>query len=187
MMNRYVKKMAVATGLMFTVLTGALWAHGNVTPQKVDITGLEPLLGDQWVEQNPYYGNAKAVQIGEGAYAQNCAMCHGMGAVSGGIAPDLRATFADLVENPDEPEGKYEIPDGDELFASRVVNGVVRNGAVYMPAMADKISQEALWSIWAFVSTLCSPDQVDADNDECAEVGDTKLKVKSHLVHLYQK
>jgi cytochrome c-550 PedF len=174
-------------GLGLALGTALAWAHGNVTPQKVDIAGLEPLLGEEWVEENPYYGNAKAVEIGERAYAQNCAMCHGMGAVSGGIAPDLRATFVDMVDNPDAEDGKYENLYGDELYAMRVINGVVRNGAVYMPKMSEKISQEALWSIWTFISTLCSPNMVDAEDGQCTEVGDTKLKVKTHLVHLYNR
>jgi len=51
-------------------------AHGDVTPQAVDTTGLEPL-GDEWRTSNPYRGNETALEIGTSAYAQNCARCHG--------------------------------------------------------------------------------------------------------------
>ena len=65
------------------------YAHGNVTPQGVDTTGL-PKVGDKWLEQNPYRGNKLALTVGTSAYNQNCARCHGIEAISGGIAPDLR-------------------------------------------------------------------------------------------------
>lgn len=119
-------------------VAGQVWAHGDVTPQNVDIAGLE-VLGEEWVEENPYRGNELAIEIGQSAYAQNCARCHGLDAISGGIAPDLR-----------ELEPGF---DGDEWFAYRVINGAVRNGVPYMPKMADFLSQEALWSIRAWLET----------------------------------
>ena len=42
--------------------TSAL-AHGDVVPQAVDTTGLEPL-GKDWKESNPYRGNERAIEIG---------------------------------------------------------------------------------------------------------------------------
>jgi cytochrome c-550 PedF len=117
----------------------ALWAHGDVAPQAVDTTGLT-VLGKEWKEENPYRGNAKAIEIGKSAYNQNCARCHGLGAVSGGIAPDLRKL----------PAGK----EGDEWFSYRVREGAIRNGITYMPKMADYLSQEALWAIRSWLDTV---------------------------------
>ncbi len=117
--------------------------HGNVTPQGVDLRGLEPL-GEEWLDVNPYREDHEqhelAVDIGSSAYNQNCAGCHGLEAKSGGIAPDLRE-----LEN-----GDY----GDEWYKERVVNGSVRNGRVLMPKMADFLSQEALWAIRAWLETV---------------------------------
>lgn len=118
-------------------------AHGNVTPQAVDTKGLDPL-GKEWRDTNPYrepYANHKlAVDIGASAYNQNCARCHGLEAKSGGIAPDLR---------------KLELgAEGDEWFKERVINGAVRDGAVYMPKMADYISQEGLWAIRTYLESV---------------------------------
>ncbi len=118
--------------------SGALWAHGDVTPQAVDISGLDKL-GEEWLEENPYRGNERAIEIGKSAYAQNCARCHGLDAISGGIAPDLRELETGL--------------DGDEWFVYRVRNGAVRNGVPYMPKMADFLSQESLWAIRAWLET----------------------------------
>ena len=71
--------------------TAAL-AHGDMVPQSVDTSSL-PQLGTKWLESNPYSsgdGHKEALRIGSSAYNQNCARCHGLEAVSGGIAPDLR-------------------------------------------------------------------------------------------------
>jgi len=115
------------------------FGHGDVTPQAVDTKGLKPL-GDKWVEVNPYRGDKRAVQIGSSAYNQNCARCHGLEAVSGGIAPDLRYL----------PEGK----EGDEIYIVRVRQGAVRDGRVYMPKYEGILSQEALWTIRAYLDTV---------------------------------
>ncbi|PKL95585.1 MAG: cytochrome c-550 PedF, partial [Gammaproteobacteria bacterium HGW-Gammaproteobacteria-9] len=122
--------------------SGLVMAHGDVTPQAVNTKGL-PALGEEWLEENPYRAPSEhhdlAVQIGSSAYNQNCARCHGLEAISGGIAPDLR-----------ELEASY---DGDEWYKERVINGAVRDGAVYMPRMADTLSQEALWAIRTYIES----------------------------------
>ncbi|QDR26994.1 cytochrome c-550 PedF [Pseudomonas aeruginosa] len=124
-------------------LSSLALAHGDVTPQAVDTKGLEPL-GKEWRDTNPYrkpYAKHDlAVEIGASAYNQNCARCHGLEAKSGGIAPDLR-----LLETGAE---------GDEWFKERVINGAVRDGAVYMPKMADFISQEGLWAIRSYLESV---------------------------------
>ncbi|WP_165664794.1 cytochrome c-550 PedF [Metapseudomonas otitidis] len=124
-------------------LSGLALAHGDVVPQAVNTVGLEPL-GKEWRETNPYRApyekNALAVEIGSSAYNQNCARCHGLEAKSGGIAPDLRYLETDA--------------SGDEWFKERVINGAVRDGAVYMPKMADFLSQEALWAIRAYLESV---------------------------------
>jgi cytochrome c-550 PedF len=124
--------------VMLLVYAAGLWAHGNVTPQPIDTSSL-PQLGEAWLEQNPYEGNDAATELGASAYNQNCARCHGLGAVSGGIAPDLR-----LLPPDDE---------GDAWFVMRVRNGAVRNGVTYMPKFEGILSQEALWAIRAWLVT----------------------------------
>ncbi len=119
-------------------LSLAAHAAGSATPQAVNTDGLDPL-GEEWREQNPYSGNELAIQIGASAYNQNCARCHGIDAISGGIAPDLRLL----------PEGA----EGDEWFAYRVQNGAIRNGITYMPKMSEYLSQEALWAIRSWLET----------------------------------
>jgi mono/diheme cytochrome c family protein len=64
------------------------WAHGDVTPQAVDTKDLP-----SWAPTGaPRTRTAarRAIKVGTSAYNQNCARCHGLEAISGGIAPDLR-------------------------------------------------------------------------------------------------
>ncbi len=118
---------------------GAVIAHGDVTPQAVDTTGLKAV-GTEWLKANPYRGDKTAIHIGASAYNQNCARCHGLGAESGGIAPDLRYL----------PAGD----EGDEIFLGRVRHGSTRDGRVYMPPFEGIFSQEAMWAIRAWLETV---------------------------------
>ena len=79
------KKITLAL-LATTILA---FGHGSVTPQAVDTKSLKPL-GAEWLSENPYKGDEKAIALGKYAYSENCARCHGLDGISGGIAPDLR-------------------------------------------------------------------------------------------------
>jgi cytochrome c-550 PedF len=130
----------LAAILSVTILgaAGTALAHGDVTPQPVNTKGLKNL-GKAWAKENPYRGNKRAIEIGSSAYNQNCARCHGLEAISGGIAPDLRYL----------PTGV----EGDEWFVERVRQGAVRDGRVYMPKFEGVLSQEALWTIRSYLDT----------------------------------
>lgn len=125
--------------LALLATTMLAFGHGSVTPQAVDTKELKPL-GAEWLEQNPYKDNAVAIKVGEHGYSENCARCHGLGAVSGGIAPDLRF-LDDGIE-------------GDEWFIERSRGGAVRNGNVYMPPFEGVLNQEAMWAIRAYIMSL---------------------------------
>ena len=114
-------------------------SHGDVQPQPVDTTGLKPL-GEEWVMINPYRDDKLAIEIGSGAYNQNCARCHGLEGRSGGLSPDLRFLEADA--------------DGDEWYVERVRNGVTQNGITKMPAFGELLGQEALWAIRSYIDSL---------------------------------
>ena len=130
--------------LALTLACGAAsaMAHGDVVPQAVDTSSL-PQLGSKWLEANPYSKGAaqkEALRIGSSAYNQNCARCHGLEAISGGIAPDLR--YLEL--------GKT----GDEWFLERIRHGKKNSeGTTIMPAFEGVFSQEAMWAIRAFLES----------------------------------
>ncbi len=134
------------------LVAGSAWAHGDVTPQAVDTKSL-PQLGADWRSANPYRGDEKAIRIGSSAYNQNCARCHGLEAVSGGIAPDLRKLDNDCVSLKDEKKKAACVKEVDEYYTGSVRRGKVRNGAVYMPPFEGIISQEGVWAIKAYLET----------------------------------
>ena len=95
-------------------------AHGDVSPQPVNT---DPV----------------ALEIGSSGYSQNCARCHGLQVISGGLSPDLR-----YLEKGDE---------GDEWFIERIRNGATINGITRMPAFEGTLSQEAMWAIRTYVES----------------------------------
>jgi cytochrome c-550 PedF len=140
--------------LAVTVLVAApeAQAHGDVTPQAVDTKGL-PTLGSDWKPENPYRGNAAAAKVGSSAYNQNCARCHGLEAVSGGIAPDLRKLDNDCAGLRVAARKASCVAEVDTYFATTVRRGKVRNGAVYMPPFEGILNQEATWAIKSYLET----------------------------------
>jgi len=127
-------------------------AHGDVTPQAVDTHSLPPL-GNELRTENPYRGLAEAVKIGFSAYTQNCARCHGLEAVSGGMSPDLRELDSECVDQKDEVKKKACFKEVDEYFMTVVMKGKVRNGVEKMPSYKATFNQEAVWAIKTYLET----------------------------------
>jgi len=142
---------AAVTALL-AAAAAAVFAHGDVTPQAVDTTGL-PSLGADWKPENPFRADGTAIRIGTSAYNQNCARCHGLEAISGGIAPDLRKLDNDCVSLKDAKKKAECVAEIDQYFSGTVRKGRVRNGAVYMPPFDGVLSQEAVWSIKSYLET----------------------------------
>ena len=132
----------VAALAVFTITqNGPILAHGDVTPQPIDVTGLPPLKEGDWLTTNPYSGNATAIEIGSSGYNQNCARCHGLQVISGGLAPDLRYLEKGQV--------------GDEWFIERIRHGARKSdGATVMPAFEGVFSQEAMWAIRSYIESI---------------------------------
>ncbi len=139
MIFRNASVLRILSAAALTVAANLAMAHGDVVPQAVDTSSLKQL-GKDWLPKNPYLGNKEAIRIGDSAFNQNCARCHGLGAVSGGIAPDLRYL----------PAGE----EGDEIFMQRIRKGATRDGRVYMPPFEGILSQEAMWTIRAWLETV---------------------------------
>jgi cytochrome c-550 PedF len=135
--------MTAAALLAVAICISRALAHGDVTPQPVDTTGLDPL-GEEWRKTDPYRGNPVALKIGASGFNQNCARCHGLQAVSGGLAPDLR--YLDKADA------------GDEWFLNRIRHGYTQNGMTKMPAFEGILSQEAMWAIRTYLDSRYDGD-----------------------------
>ena len=130
--------------LFFGAQAALVLAHGDVTPQAVNTESLPPL-GEEWRETNPYRGDAEAIRVGDSAYNQNCARCHGLEAISGGMTPDLRKL--------NDPAEYIDMEESDQWFMSRIRHGAVVDGRVYMPPFEGILSQEAMWAIRSYLDT----------------------------------
>jgi cytochrome c-550 PedF len=137
-MNSMFRTFTAAAALASLLAASTVFAHGDVVPQAVDVSTLKPL-GAEKAKSNPYRGDKEALRIGTSAYNQNCARCHGLEAISGGIAPDLRNLDLDA--------------DTDVYFLESVLRGKVRGGNVYMPPFEGILSQEAIWAIRTYTDS----------------------------------
>jgi cytochrome c-550 PedF len=145
----------------------AALAHGDVSPQPVD-TGNLPKLGEEWLTENPYRAEtagqpvwAEAVTLGSSGYNQNCARCHGLEVISGGLAPDLRYLEAE----------EY----GDEWFMERFQTGSTQNGITKMPAFGELLGQEAAWAIRTYVETRPDDGAMDDFAEDLKAMRDTLI------------
>lgn len=153
-LERHRTEVRVAAGIAVCALAawaGTAIAHGDVVPQAVDTSSL-PKIGEAWLSENPYSGNEAAIRVGSSAFNQNCARCHGLEAVSGGIAPDLRKLDNDCATQKGA-EQKSCVKDNDEYFLTTIRHGRSRNGAVYMPPFEGTFNQEAMWAIKAYLES----------------------------------
>ncbi len=155
------------TAAGFALLAGAsvVLAHGDVAPQPVNTDAL-PDVGEEWLIENPYRDMETdvwqaAVDIGASGYNQNCARCHGLGAVSGGLAPDLRYLEAE----------EY----GDEWYMERFIYGYTQNGITKMPAFGDLLGQKAAWAIRTYIETRPDDEVMEEVTPELKQVRDQLL------------
>ena len=162
-MNVFASSIFKWSGLALCLSTafwsGTLMAHGEVLPQSVDTKTL-PQLGSKWLDANPYSSgpaNKEALRIGTSAYNQNCARCHGLDAISGGMSPDLRKLDSECTDIADMAKKAVCFKEMDDFFMATVRRGRVRDGRVYMPPFEGTLTQEAIWSIRTFLETRREP------------------------------
>ena len=149
-----------ATNLLLAMACGTVLAHGDVVPQAVDTSTL-PQLGAKWLDANPYSvgpAQKEALRIGTSAYNQNCARCHGLEAISGGIAPDLRKFDQDCTGLADVQKKNACFKEMDDYYMATVRRGRTRDGRVYMPGFESTLSQEAIWAIRTYLETRRTTD-----------------------------
>lgn len=158
------KRTRILTTLAVLSIAGMAFAHGDVAPQPVNTDTL-PDVGEEWLTENPYRAEAageevwrKAVEIGSSGFNQNCARCHGLGAVSGGLAPDLRYLEAE----------EY----GDEWFVERFQHGYTQDGVTKMPAFGELLGQKAAWAIRTYIETRPEDGALDDHTARLQEIRD---------------
>jgi len=116
----------------------------------VDQSGLPPLGAE--VRTNPYRANTRAIEVGQSAFNQACARCHGIDAnPAGAPAPDLRQLNR-YCRRIGEPAVQAAcLADNDAYFSKTVANGKTIVGVMHMPPWKNVLSPELVWAIQAFV------------------------------------
>lgn len=148
----------------FSLAAGSAIAAGlPLTIEAVNTDAL-PDVGEEWLTENPYRDMGpevwkSAIDIGSSGFNQNCARCHGLGAISGGLAPDLRFLEAE----------EY----GDEWFVERFRDGYTQNGTTKMPAFGELLGQKAAWAIRTYIETRPDEQAVEEVSAELKSIRDT--------------
>ncbi|MGH0032016.1 MAG: PQQ-dependent dehydrogenase, methanol/ethanol family [Myxococcota bacterium] len=112
-----------SVGRMLTFALG-----GSVPPPET-----LPLHAGPPVPALPNRAGPEVVKAGGDLFHRWCAVCHGIGAVSGGVLPDLR----------------YSSPETHERFADIALGGIYQDRG--MPSFASRLSPEELATIQAYV------------------------------------
>jgi mono/diheme cytochrome c family protein len=141
-------------GLLALCLALAVPAAEVAVAPVLDLSGL-PALGDGWLKGNPYRGSVRALAVGQSAFNQSCARCHGADAspVGGAPAPDLRQLNRYCRNIAEAGVQAACMADNDYYFRKTVQHGKIIVGVVHMPSWKDVLSQEVVWAIQAFVES----------------------------------
>ena len=140
--------------LLITLLTAffatSVLANEVAVAPTVSPDGL-PSLGETWRSENPYRGNAEAIAIGQQAYNQACARCHGADASTNAApAPDLRNLNRFCKRIGDAELKAACLRDNDAYFAKTVRHGKTIVGVTHMPPWDGVLKQELAWAIQVF-------------------------------------
>ena len=142
---------------LFAVFFSALAVANEVAvAPTVSPNGLPPL-GEIWLAENPYRGNPAAVAIGQQAYNQACARCHGADASTNTApAPDLRQLNRYCRRISDVELNAACMRVNDAYFSKTVRNGKVIVGVTHMPPWQGVLKQELAWAIQVFIESRAS-------------------------------
>ena len=122
-----IQMLLLGVAMMMGATAGDAFAQAH-QPPKIEIDDYE------WrYAENPYRGDAEAIERGRSLYRRTCYICH---LDSGGRGPDLR-------------KSKLEGQD----FIRIVLNGKKNT---QMPAWKGKLSEDDMWRILAYVRSLAA-------------------------------
>lgn len=124
------------------------------SPPSVDMSGLPPL-GEIWLADNPYRGDAGIAERGRAIYNAACSTCHGIdGDATRHVGNDLRMLDIYCYRRIKDPKVRAHcVRDNDDFFKISVLDGKMRVGVTHMPAWKGVLPQEAVWAIRTFLES----------------------------------
>ena len=102
--------------------------------------------------------NERAVEIGEGVYAENCAACHGAN-LEGESGWQVKKSDGTLPAPPHNDSGHTWHHDDKLLFGYTKLGGagmLPKNIKSGMPAFGDTLSDEEIWAVLSFIKSKWS-------------------------------
>lgn len=134
------------------LLAGSAAANEVAVPVSVDVSGLHALV--EGATGNPYRGDPRAVEVGNSAFHQACARCHGVGANPAGMpAPDLRQLHRYCARITEAALRSRCMSDNDHYFNKSVQEGKIIVGVVHMPRWKETLNQQTIWAIQSYIET----------------------------------
>ena len=100
---------------------------------------------------NPFADSASDIDVGRGTFRIYCSPCHGIHA-QGGRGPDLT-------------RGVYEAGDTDAALFHVISQGI--DGSE-MPAYGERMNENSIWRIVAYIRSAAKPDQTKPTGDAAA-------------------
>jgi len=151
--ERLERQMKARLACLSAVFAIAAWAAPEPATPTVDASAL-PALGKNWLETNPYRGNAEIAELGHQIYSQTCQRCHGPDADgSRSPAADLRRLDAYCLRIEDADLRAWCTRDVDAYFLKSIRHGKKFVGTVHMPPWEGVLSQEQMWAIKTYIET----------------------------------
>ena len=151
-MNSFISAV-VAAGLALCASVQA----ASIAAPVVDTSAL-PALQSGWAETNPYRGLPAAIAVGQSAFNQACARCHGHDADgSRAPAPDLRRVGGFCQRVTDAALRRRCDSDADYFFLKSVLKGKNKFGIEHMPAWEGVLEPAVIWSIRSYIERAPRP------------------------------
>lgn len=147
--------LTVFPALFFVLFSGAVPAQEVAVAPAVDSEKL-PKIGAVWLAANPWRAQppAEALALGQAAYNQACARCHGADASTNAApAPDLRKLDRACQRIVEPAVKAHCLADNDAYFARSVRGGKIILGVTHMPPWDGVLKQELAWAIQLFIES----------------------------------
>lgn len=100
-------------------------------------------------------------EMGKRVYAQQCASCHGANGEGKYPSTWKQPDTSGLIDAPPHNADGHTWHHADGLLFDIIKNGLTVTGFHPMPAFKEKLTDEEIWAVIAFLKSWWKPDQVE--------------------------
>lgn len=127
---------------------------------------------------SPAAPSPEQLSLGKQVYEQQCMACHGVQGIGQyPNAPNQKDAQGLMGAPPHDSTGHtWHHPDG--LLFSITKNGQVAPGFVTMPAFGEKLKDEEIWAVLAYIKTWWTPGQIKIQATTSAQYTPRAIQIK---------